>query len=439
MTTLKNVFLFAFTICLFAAGHASGEEWRDNFDEQKEQLRNKYAWVYFGHEEKYENALKYTVQYYTGDWANATKEIASVIAADVEGLAQSMSQHGIDPTRHQISFGRVTIKNEYRVNLGGGNFRVGSTGWNRGLDSYANYVYVTHNNYDRVPDSANDVPPTRNPPPSTPAVISLNHVKCIDSKEVRDDIYTKVFVDGEYIGRYPKDDFNMKAGNSLYLPFSFSNLQFHQSVVFQLWDKDLGDDELMANVVIDRQQYDSGAIPNVISIIGGTEFPNLSDTTFRKYNYQLHLTGAQAGNQQPGVAPLPGTASSGTPAGLDPTGLLLGIRCYNTPRGLAIDDFIEGYGDNTGALAKGDAIQAVTVDGKVVSAMTLDDFRNAKSKVGPENRTVIKIFRPGVGYLYPEVKFSIEGGGGTVYTSAPQFMNSSLESEKYFNSLPVEP
>src|SRR5262245_41095898 len=69
--------------------HADGWERRNNDKEQQNALRTKHQFVYFGHRETLENALKYTRQYMTGDWYSATAEIAKVINSDVQGLRKS--------------------------------------------------------------------------------------------------------------------------------------------------------------------------------------------------------------------------------------------------------------------------------------------------------------------------------------------------------------
>lgn len=115
----------------------------------------------------------------------------------------------------------------------------------------------------------------------------------------------------------------------------------------------------------------------------------------------------------------------------DQTGLTLGVKLYKTQYGYAISDFLPGYERNTRALNRRDIIKAITVRGRIMKTTTLQKLREAKALVGPGQYTVMQIWRPNHGYMYPEIRYTADSGGVTYSTVRPQ----STKSRTYFKNL----
>ena len=115
-----------------------------------------------------------------------------------------------------------------------------------------------------------------------------------------------------------------------------------------------------------------------------------------------------------------------------PSGMLLGVYCFENQTGLRVTGTIPGYSAE-GRLFASDVLMQATTDGmNVYSIRTRQQIEWAKDQIGPFTPAAIEVWRPGVGTVYFWVEFHPVGGGpaaAAVASGAPQQMKAQFKTE----------
>ena len=143
----------------------------------------------------------------------------------------------------------------------------------------------------------------------------------------------------------------------------------------------------------------------------------------------LALAGADQALAQyypdPGFTPYPHNKAN------DGTGLTLGVYIYETGYGPKISGLMPATSADAAGLMRGDIIQGFWSAGAIYPVHSLQDLREAKLAVGPNQPAIVRLYRPNFGYLYPTLTFTADAGTAA-FMKKPVWKKQTIESKKTF-------
>lgn len=126
------------------------------------------------------------------------------------------------------------------------------------------------------------------------------------------------------------------------------------------------------------------------------------------------------------------------------SGLMLGIECYETYRGLRVIRTLPGFPAD-GLLQRGDVVTGIADGRRVYSTQNIDEIEYAKDRIGPNREAAVRVMRPNVGTVYFFVEFTPIGVGanevGQEAAEGTQFLAKFTEvedvrkAERMFNGI----
>lgn len=128
------------------------------------------------------------------------------------------------------------------------------------------------------------------------------------------------------------------------------------------------------------------------------------------------------------TAPPPPVIPIGGGAG----GLKFGLALRQIPEGMEVTGFGPPYPPTNPAVQIGDVLHSVAVGGTILPAGTHHQLGMAKSYLGPGRVAILKLTRPGFGFVYPVVRCQPTGPGGTYQFEIDV---SSIASQTQFETL----